>query len=119
MLSACSDVETKNKTANDINGETEGNVGLEIESTLVKIIDTPSASSNPYDYVKANQEEFDYIVGQGNKGLNYMLYKFSTSNNDGLKEYVMALACVEILGDENKVKEWDTGRNWYNSYKEM
>ncbi|MDF2946535.1 MAG: hypothetical protein K0S51_1214 [Bacillales bacterium] len=95
----------------------------EIERALAKIVGTPPfassnpASSNPYDYIKDNQEEFDYIVGTGNKGLNYMLDKLSSSNDDGLKEYVMAMACAEILGDENPVKEWDSGRNWYNSYK--
>jgi hypothetical protein len=91
--------------------------GSEIESALAKIVSTPSASSNPFDYIKENQEEFDYIVGTRNKGLNYMLNKLSSSNDDGLKEYVMAMACAEISGDENPVKEWDSGRNWYNSYK--
>ncbi|WP_078554370.1 hypothetical protein [Bacillus alkalicellulosilyticus] len=120
MLSACSDVETKKEIAvDDVNTEIEENLGYDIEKALGKIIGTPSASSNPSDYIKDNQEEFDYIVGQGTKALNYMMNKFSTSNSDGLIEYVMALACIEILGDIDPVKEWDTGRDWYNSYRNL
>ncbi|SES25761.1 hypothetical protein SAMN04487944_12838 [Gracilibacillus ureilyticus] len=113
ILSACSD--TENVQA-DNNLSVEENVRLEIESALMKIVETPSSSSNPSDYVKASQEEYDYIVGLGNNGLNYTLNKFSISESDGLTEYVMAMACAEILGDLNPVKEWDTGRTWYNKY---
>ncbi|MEW9674492.1 hypothetical protein [Ammoniphilus sp. 3BR4] len=47
-----------------------------IDQNLEKIMTTPSTSSNPYDYIKANQKEFDYIVEQGDLTLNHFLNVF-------------------------------------------
>lgn len=87
-----------------------------IDQILEKTITTSSTSSNPYDYIKANQKEFDYIIEQGDLVLNHFLNVFRKSNSNGLKEYIMALACVEILGDDNPVKKWESGRHWYEQY---
>jgi|GEM_PF-2223235 len=77
-----------------------------------------SLSSNPYDYVKgvASNEDYKYIVSQGEKSLNHMLNKFANSNKDGLEEYIMAIACSEILKENPASKNWSSGREWYNNY---
>ena len=64
-------------------------------------INIPSPSSNPYDYIKGagSNEDYRYIVSQGEKSLNYMLNKFASSNKNGLEEYIMAMACSEILNE--------------------
>ncbi|MEW9674369.1 hypothetical protein ABLT31_37070 [Ammoniphilus sp. 3BR4] len=90
-----------------------------INQNLEKIITTPSGSSNPYDYVKANQKEFDYIVEQEDLALNHFLNIFRKSDSDGLKEFIMALACVEILGKNNPVGKWQSGRDWYKQYVKL
>ncbi|RCX17533.1 hypothetical protein DFR58_10779 [Anaerobacterium chartisolvens] len=71
------------------------------------------SSSNPYDYIK-NNENYTFIITNGSKSLNYMLKAFSESSNDGLQEYIMALACSEILKEKDKT--WSTGKDWYDKY---
>lgn len=118
VFSACSNSE---KNSNDV--KTKNNDELvnseaidEINTALNTIVNSPSASSNPYDYVKTHQTEFNAIVKQGNTSLDYLITEFSKSNSNGLKEYIMALACIEILGKHNKVENWSSGREWYELY---
>lgn len=77
-----------------------------------------SRSSNPYDYIKGidSNEDYKYIVSQGEKSLNYMLSKFANSNKNGLEEYIMAIACSEILKENSTSKSWASGREWYDNY---
>jgi hypothetical protein len=76
-----------------------------------------SLSSNPYEYIKNPDtvEDYKYIVSQGEKSLNVMLNKFAGSNEDGLEEYIMAIACSEILKENNDSKKWVSGREWYDN----
>lgn len=75
-------------------------------------------SSNPYDYIKTleGSKEYNYIVSQGDKSLNYLLEKFDKSGGNGLKEYIMAIACSEILKENPELKNWSSGKEWYNNY---
>ena len=58
-----------------------------------------SQTSNPPYNLKdiESNNDYKYIVSQGNNSLNHMLSKFTKSHKDGLEEYIMALACSEIL----------------------
>ena len=77
-----------------------------------------SLSSNPYDYIKGedSSKDYKYIVSQGEKSLNYMLNKFSNSNENGLEEYIMAMACSEILKESTDSKNWSSGKEWYDNH---
>ena len=77
-----------------------------------------SLSSNPYDYIETpnGNEYYKFIVSQGERSLNYMLEKFAGNSDNGLKEYIMAIACSEILGENTDSKDWASGREWYNGY---
>ena len=77
-----------------------------------------SVSSNPYDYIKGadSHEDYKYIVSQGKKSLDYMLNKFANSNKNGLEEYIMAIACSEILKENPSFKDWASGRGWFANY---
>ncbi len=79
---------------------------------------TVSLSSNPYDYIKGvdSNKDYKYIVLQGEKALNYMLNKFANSDNNGLEEYIMAIACSEILQENPATKKWTSGRDWYDNH---
>lgn len=77
-----------------------------------------SLSSNPYDYIKGveSNEDYKYIVSQMDKSLEFMLSKFADGNKDGLQEYIMAIACSEILKENSAYKNWESGREWYENY---
>lgn len=45
-----------------------------------------------------------------------MLTKFKNDKGNGLREYVMAIACSEILKENTETKNWETGREWYDNY---
>lgn len=92
----------------------------QVERDLEKIVASGDSKlySNPNEYLKAHNVEFNNIVEQKQIALNHFLNKFSESNEDGLEEYIMASACSEILGEKNPVKEWSTGKEWYEQYME-
>ena len=75
-------------------------------------------SSNPYDYIRGGDgnKDYKYIVSQGKKSLNYMLKKFANNDTNSFEEYIMAIACSEILRENTETKKWDTVRGWYNNY---
>ncbi|KRF34606.1 hypothetical protein [Paenibacillus sp. Soil787] len=79
---------------------------------------TVALSSNPYDYIKGvdSNKDYKYIVLQGEKSLNYMLTKFANRDKNGLEEYIMAIACSEILKENPASKKWATGREWYDNH---
>lgn len=92
-------------------------IGAIIDSKLNSICENPkvATSSNPYDYTKGSKD-FDDIVNMGNDALIYMLTKFKSSEENGLREYVMAIACSKILKEDPDTKKWATGREWYENY---
>lgn len=75
------------------------------------------ASNPPYNLkdIESNND-YKYIVSQGKNSLNHMLSKFTKSDKDGLEEYILALACSEILEENPNSKNWSSGLEWYNSY---
>lgn len=77
-----------------------------------------SLSSNPHDYIKDvdSSEDYKYIISQRDKALKFMLNKFANSNKNGLEEYIMAMACSEILKENPSSKNWSSGRAWYENY---
>jgi hypothetical protein len=93
-------------------------VGQEIEDHLNTIVSNPawSVSSNPHDYIKNNQQAFDSILSHGNRSLDYLTKQLNASEQSGLKEWIMAQACVDILKDSNPVKQWSTGKEWAEKY---
>lgn len=90
-------------------------INHEIEQKL-KTICTPSISSNPYEYIEECKEEYNHILAHGNIALELMLERLSNSKEDGLKEYIMAIACSEILKEDSDIKNWSTGLEWYREY---
>ncbi|WP_242853023.1 hypothetical protein [Pseudobacteroides cellulosolvens] len=103
--------ETEDMESNQIDEATK----KEMDKRLESIVSIKSTSSNPYDYIK-NNKDFDYLVQQKNAGLKYMLQKFKASKENGLREYIMAIACSKILNENPDEKKWDTGKGWYEQY---
>ena len=54
-----------------------------------------SASSNPYEYIQ-NNKNFNDLVNLGTDALPVIAEKIMNSNDDGLKEYILAIAAEKI-----------------------
>jgi hypothetical protein len=93
------------------------NLSITIDSKLDIICNNPKVamSSNPYDYTK-NSKDYTDIVNLGDNALRYMLTKLKTSKENGLKQYVMAIACSEILKENPESKKWSSGSEWYTNH---
>ncbi|TMV49116.1 hypothetical protein FE783_15730 [Paenibacillus mesophilus] len=91
-----------------------------IEDNLNKIITNKQymVSSNPNDYIKNQLSAYKEILGMGDEALAYLTKELRTSDQDGLREWVMAKACEDILKDHSSVKEWATGKEWIKKYDE-
>ena len=86
----------------------------EVEKNLSIIMSSPATSSNPGDYMKAHQKEYENILEMGDSALSYMLSCFNNGEGNTLKGYIMMFLCSDLLGDKSNL----TGQNllpaeWY------
>ncbi|KRE59581.1 hypothetical protein [Paenibacillus sp. Soil750] len=73
-----------------------------------------SFSSNPYDYIKQNAD-FDNIIKLGNDALPYLDKKLANSKQNGLQEYITAIAIERIAKldlKENENTAWENGKGF-------
>lgn len=88
----------------------------EIERYIEKII-SPGTSSNPQDYIKAHQTEYENILNMGDEALVYLLDQFKNGNNNNLRGHIMMALCKELLGERNNVKdERLLPQEWYTKF---
>lgn len=90
-----------------------------IEKKIETIMSSPGFSSVSQDYIKEHKKEYDDIISIGDIALSYMLKQFEENDESGLKGHIMAQACIDILGDKNKVKSYMTGEDWYSKHMEV
>ncbi|MCP1183084.1 hypothetical protein [Paenibacillus sp. 1781tsa1] len=90
-----------------------------IASNLQQIVSDPVVltSSNPNDYITANREAYEDILNMGEEGLLLLLQQLESSSENGLKEWIMAQASSEMLGEHNPVETWHSGKDWLRQYK--
>ncbi|WP_426334372.1 hypothetical protein ACN9MH_08415 [Paenibacillus silvae] len=90
-----------------------------IKQSLNAIVSEPAlaASSNPYDYIAGNRDLYNAILRTGEGGLQFLLNQLESSPEDGLKEWIMAQASAELLGEDNPVHSWNSGKDWIRQYK--
>ena len=95
----------------------ENDLTAKVESLLDRITAAKSLSSNPYEYIRGN-EGFDELVSMGEPAMEAMFDLFAKHNEDGLREYVMAVACAKVLGvyDEERGIGTTGGREWFVKY---
>lgn len=89
-----------------------------VDKNLETIISSPKYSSNPYDYIQEHQLEYEQIVGIGQPAFDYMLEKLEDATTDGLRSWIMASLCTDILGDKNPVNSWSSGKEWFKKYSQ-
>lgn len=96
----------------------KNDTGQVIEDKLDAIvcgIQANQLSSNPYDYIMGSQDYGD-IIGLGDEAFRYMLKSLGTSQEDGLREYIMANACAVWIGEDPQDRKWRSGKEWYNDF---
>ncbi|GAS80530.1 hypothetical protein [Paenibacillus amylolyticus] len=94
-------------------------LSVTIESKLQQMVSDPVllTSSNPNDYIAGNREAYDDILHTGEAGLLLLLQQLESSPDNGLKEWIMAQASTELLGEHNPVEAWHSGKDWLRKYK--
>ncbi|MCM3268774.1 hypothetical protein [Paenibacillus elgii] len=78
-----------------------------------------ASSSNPYDYIKDNTD-FEKIITLGNDALPVLHNKLAKSTNNGLQEYIPAIAIERIAKVDMKKKEstqWETAKDFEKVWK--
>lgn len=90
-----------------------------IESNLQQMVSDPVllTSSNPNDYIAGNLEVYKDILNSGEAGLLLLLQDLESSPDNGLKEWIMAKASSEMLGEHNPIEAWHSGKDWLRQYK--
>ncbi|MFZ7103012.1 MAG: M56 family metallopeptidase [Peptococcaceae bacterium] len=88
-----------------------------VAKALQTIMSLPQESSNPQDYIKAHQTEYDTILALDVKALPYLFTEFEKGGQRGLQGQIMAKLCKEILFEENIGYEAGDPQDWYDTYK--
>jgi hypothetical protein len=81
---------------------------------------TVGASSNPYDYVGVSPV-FVKIVALGKPALPAIAAEILASNENGLREYLLAAAGAQISGDtpgNGQSQSWSSGKEWAKQFRE-
>lgn len=78
------------------------------------INDANKTSSNPYDYIKANQKEYNELLKHPKETFRYSIKDLIDTNaSNGLKSYIEAILCSEI----NKDLEFKSANDYLEKYK--
>ena len=99
------------------NESTDNSIADIVERNLDTITE-PSPYSNPYAYIDAHKAEYNEIVAHRDDALQYMFSLFEKGDQTGLRGWIMAVACCEILGEDTEFANAtvDTGQKWYDTY---
>jgi len=90
-----------------------------VENNLKIIMSSPKMSSNPGDYIKAHQNEYETIIKysytyKNEEVLKYMLSQFEEGNAEGLRGQLLMRICKELLGQKNNVTDESLSpMQWY------
>lgn len=97
----------------------EQNTNLNIEKNINTIVNNgPNTSSNPFDYIKASQQEYDELLEQHKETFEYSIKDLIDSNaSNGLKSYIEALLCSEI--NRNFKYDFESASDYLKNYKEF
>ncbi|HEY5584591.1 MAG TPA: M56 family metallopeptidase [Ruminiclostridium sp.] len=113
-----------NKMSLYVSNTDQGTRDDKIEKYVEIIMSSPMASSNPGDYIKAHQNEYQSILKMGDEALNYFLAQFEKNSvGNDLRSYIIMALCKDILGDKNNVTDENLSpQNWFSQlapYKEI
>jgi hypothetical protein len=73
-------------------------------------------SSNPFTYTRVSPY-FARLVARGEPALDAIAEEIEASPEDGLREYLLAIAGQTIAGDIKRDASWSTGKGWALYYR--
>ena len=90
---------------------------MNIQQSISNTLSTkPSFSSSPYTYIK-DSKDFENIVALGNPALPVLKKMLDESNNNGLIEYIYAIAIEKISKvDIREETNWDNAKDFSQKY---
>ncbi len=77
---------------------------------------TVGASSNPWHYVGVSPA-FPRLVERGEPALEAIAAEIEESKENGLREYLLAMAGNAILGEKKQYTAWDNAKGWLALYR--
>lgn len=84
-----------------------------------QIVNNPdcAASSNPVDFIEAKRPLYNEIISYGSSAVDCFVKQLRTGEN-GLRAYIMAVACADItgIGDKDLGANWASAREWLALY---
>lgn len=93
-------------------------VRADIDQVMADIEADPNvgASSNPWDYVSISPA-FPRLVKRGEPALEAIAIEIELSKDNGLREYLLAMAGNSILGKDRQYGDWDNAKGWFALYR--
>lgn len=108
-----------NKALAYLNGV--GSLDNRIAELLQEIQSSPAYSSNPGDYIRAHEAEYEKLLSYSEYTLRYCFTEFLKGGQIDLRGHIMALACQDImlaLGEGYTIDQNpSTGQNWFDSFR--
>lgn len=94
---------------------------VRIAELLDEIQSSPAHSSNPGDYIREHQAEYEELLGYGEYTLRYCFAEFLQGGQIDLRGHIMALACQDIadaFGEKEEPLEnvVMTGQDWFDGF---
>lgn len=87
------------------------------------ILSAPAESSNPQDYIREHQDEYDLLVSLEGKTLRYAFGEFLGGGQTDLKGQVMAAVCRDILSNMGEttdvVDTYENGQVWFDAFRQQ
>lgn len=95
------------------------NDGFDVAKNIDIIVNNgPQMSSNPFDYIKASQKEYDELLEHSKETFEYSIGDLIETNaGNGLKSYIEALLCSEI--NDNFKYDFESANDYLDHYKEF
>ena len=95
------------------------NDGFDVAKNIDIIVNNGNqASSNPFDYIKASQKEYDELLEHSKETFEYSIKDLIETNaGNGLKSYIEALLCSEI--NDNFKYDFESANDYLYHYKKF
>lgn len=95
----------------------QARAAYDLEKSLNIIMSSPLSSSNPQDYIRTHQDEYEKILKYGGEeALQYMLNQFEQGKGEGLRGHIMMELCKDILRERNGITDESLSpQEWYEA----